>query len=65
MENQSHIFSGNLYVDGKGPLKGETKGHFQGLDLKDGLYIGGVPSFTNISSQNGFSTGFVGMYVCL
>jgi hypothetical protein len=49
-----------MYVDGHGPYSGTALGTFQGLDLMEPLYVGGVPDFRNIHRLNGFTQGFVG-----
>ncbi|XP_021927336.1 basement membrane-specific heparan sulfate proteoglycan core protein isoform X6 [Zootermopsis nevadensis] len=51
---------GTMYVDGEGPYSGTALGRFQGLDLVEPLYVGGVPDFRNIHRLNGFTRGFVG-----
>ncbi|XP_049843588.1 basement membrane-specific heparan sulfate proteoglycan core protein isoform X30 [Schistocerca gregaria] len=51
---------GSLYVDNQEAVTGETTGLFQGLDLKEPLFIGGVPDYRQISSQSGFTRGFKG-----
>ncbi|XP_071451008.1 basement membrane-specific heparan sulfate proteoglycan core protein [Hetaerina americana] len=51
---------GSMYVDGAGPYTGSAAGRFQGLDLEEPLYIGGVPDFSNIHRLAGFTQGFVG-----
>ncbi|XP_066593540.1 basement membrane-specific heparan sulfate proteoglycan core protein [Prorops nasuta] len=50
-----------MLVDGEGPYTIMAAGRRQGLDLKDLLYIGGVPAY-NISeiAEAGITTGFVG-----
>jgi hypothetical protein len=49
-----------MYVDGEGPYGGTALGRFQGLDLVEPLYVGGVPDFRNIHRLSGFTRGFVG-----
>lgn len=56
------LVAGTMYVDGQGPYNGATLGTFQGLDLVELLYVGGVPDFRNIHRLNGFTQGFVGRY---
>jgi hypothetical protein len=57
--------AGTMYVDGDGPYSGTALGRFQGLDLVEPLYVGGVPDFRSIHRLNGFTRGFVGRsYVC-
>ncbi|XP_011864485.1 PREDICTED: basement membrane-specific heparan sulfate proteoglycan core protein isoform X4 [Vollenhovia emeryi] len=51
---------GTMLVNGKGPYKVLASGRRQGLDLKEPLYIGGVPSGGTINPQAGANTGFVG-----
>ncbi|TGZ46957.1 Basement membrane-specific heparan sulfate proteoglycan core protein [Temnothorax longispinosus] len=51
---------GTMLVDGEGPYKVLALGRRQGLDLKEPLYIGGVPSYSRINKQAEASTGFVG-----
>jgi hypothetical protein len=51
-----------MYVDGEGPYSGTALGRFQGLDLVEPLYVGGVPDFRSIHRLNGFARGFVGMH---
>ncbi|XP_046397627.1 basement membrane-specific heparan sulfate proteoglycan core protein-like isoform X3 [Ischnura elegans] len=57
---ERNLRKGSMYVDGAGPYTGSTSGRFQGLDLEDPLYIGGVPDFATIRSAAGFTQGFVG-----
>lgn len=54
------LVTGTMYVDGHGPYNGTAPGTFQGLDLVEPLYVGGVPDFRNIHRLNGFTQGFVG-----
>ncbi|XP_018343803.1 PREDICTED: basement membrane-specific heparan sulfate proteoglycan core protein isoform X2 [Trachymyrmex septentrionalis] len=51
---------GTMLVDGEGPYKMVALGRRQGLDLKEPLYIGGVPSYSRINVQAEANTGFVG-----
>ncbi|RLU19726.1 hypothetical protein DMN91_008283 [Ooceraea biroi] len=51
---------GTMLVDGEGPYKTVAVGRRQGLDLKEPLYIGGVPSYSKINDQAEATTGFVG-----
>jgi hypothetical protein len=55
-----NLVAGTVYVDGRGPYSGTALGTFQGLDLVEPLYVGGVPDFGNIHRLNGFTQGFVG-----
>lgn len=49
-----------MYVDDEGPFIGSGPKRYQGLDLYQQLFIGGVPDFKDISKLNGFESGFVG-----
>lgn len=49
-----------MFVDERGPYKGNSLGAFQGMDLAQLLYIGGVSDFGVIHKDTGFQTGFVG-----
>ncbi|XP_070527636.1 basement membrane-specific heparan sulfate proteoglycan core protein isoform X6 [Cardiocondyla obscurior] len=51
---------GTMLVDGEGPYKVLALGRRQGLDLKEPLYIGGIPQNSRINKQAEASTGFVG-----
>ncbi|XP_060879809.1 basement membrane-specific heparan sulfate proteoglycan core protein isoform X8 [Metopolophium dirhodum] len=51
---------GNMYIDERGPYRGVSPGTFQGMDLSQLLYIGGVPDFGSIHKDVGFQTGFIG-----
>ncbi|XP_065349470.1 basement membrane-specific heparan sulfate proteoglycan core protein isoform X3 [Cloeon dipterum] len=51
---------GTMIVNGNETYAGIDTGRFQGLDLQDSLYLGGVPDYNNIQRSNGFSKGFVG-----
>lgn len=53
---------GSMYIDEHGPYRGTSPGSFQGMDLSQLLYIGGVPDFGSIHKEAGFNTGFVGKY---
>lgn len=55
--------TGDMYVDEAGPYRGTAAGRFQGLDLVEPLYLGGVPDFRSIHRLTGHSQGFVGMFV--
>ncbi len=54
------LFAGVLIVDGR-EYRGATEGRFQGLDLVDDMYLGGVPDFSTIARAAGFREGFVGL----
>ncbi|XP_070153239.1 basement membrane-specific heparan sulfate proteoglycan core protein isoform X5 [Polyergus mexicanus] len=49
-----------MLVDGESSYKVIAVGRRQGLDLKEPLYIGGVPSYSEINKQSEVNTGFVG-----
>lgn len=49
-----------MYVDGEGPHTAVADGKFIGLDLRENLYLGGVPSFDRISPEVEMQTGLVG-----
>lgn len=51
---------GVMYVDDGGPYHGSSPGSFQGLDLSQLLYVGGVPDFGAVHKDAGFRSGFVG-----
>jgi len=51
---------GSMKVNGQGPYTGTLRGKYDGLDLIDPLYVGGVPNFGQIHRQAGYSKGFVG-----
>ena len=50
-------------MDHHGPYRGRSGGSFKGLDLKEPLYIGGVPNFAETHRLSGFDRGFVGKYI--
>lgn len=49
-----------MTVDGRGPFLGTALGAFQGLDLAEPLYIGGVSDFSRIQRSTGLTKGLVG-----
>ncbi|XP_025416415.1 basement membrane-specific heparan sulfate proteoglycan core protein isoform X4 [Sipha flava] len=51
---------GTMYIDEQGPYQGVSPGTFQGMDLAQLLYIGGVPDFGTIHKDVGFRSGLVG-----
>ncbi|XP_025163883.1 basement membrane-specific heparan sulfate proteoglycan core protein [Harpegnathos saltator] len=51
---------GTMLVDGEGPYKVVAVGRRQGLDLKEPLYVGGVPSYNRINKEVEINSGFVG-----
>ncbi|XP_067659130.1 basement membrane-specific heparan sulfate proteoglycan core protein-like isoform X2 [Haliotis asinina] len=52
--------NGTLIVNDEPAYYGEAPGRFEGLDLLENMYIGGVPNFQSIPRAAGFSKGFVG-----
>jgi len=55
------LFSGILTVNGR-EYRGSALGSFQGLDLVESMYMGGVPDYTAIATSSGFQRGFVGKH---
>ncbi|XP_070560391.1 basement membrane-specific heparan sulfate proteoglycan core protein-like isoform X2 [Ptychodera flava] len=51
---------GSMIVDGQIPVNGTSLGGFQGLDLTDRLFVGGLPSDAVSSKSSGFNNGFIG-----
>ncbi|XP_032663569.1 basement membrane-specific heparan sulfate proteoglycan core protein-like isoform X7 [Odontomachus brunneus] len=51
---------GTMVVDGEGPYKVVAIGRRQGLDLKEPLYVGGIPSYNRINKDVEINSGFVG-----
>ncbi|XP_077998598.1 basement membrane-specific heparan sulfate proteoglycan core protein-like isoform X2 [Glandiceps talaboti] len=51
---------GSLTVDGGNPVSGSSLGGFQGLDLSDLLFLGGMPEEAVVSKAAGFTKGFIG-----
>ncbi|XP_053982835.1 basement membrane-specific heparan sulfate proteoglycan core protein-like isoform X1 [Hylaeus volcanicus] len=51
---------GTMLVDGEGPYKGTATGRKQGLDLKELMFVGGVPNYNIINKNAEMTTGFVG-----
>lgn len=49
-----------MVINDEAEYTGEAPGRFQGLDLEQNLYVGGVPDYTRIPDAAGFSSGFVG-----
>lgn len=54
------LFLGMMIVDDGSPITGRSEGRFLGLDLVEPFYLGGVPSFNEVHSETGFTTGFLG-----
>lgn len=52
--------SGIMTVVGHAPVHSNAPGRFQGLDLVEPLYVGGVRDFGAINRQAGYDHGFVG-----
>ncbi|XP_076086554.1 basement membrane-specific heparan sulfate proteoglycan core protein-like isoform X4 [Mytilus galloprovincialis] len=52
--------AGTLTVNEKQKYIGETPGRFQGLDLTQDMYLGGVPDYSKIPQPARYTTGFVG-----
>ena len=50
----------SMVLDDNPPVYGSAKGIFQGLDLVESLFVGGLPSYENINEDVGFTRGFVG-----
>ncbi|KAG1651176.1 Basement membrane-specific heparan sulfate proteoglycan core protein [Nymphon striatum] len=51
---------GHLQVDDEPEVEAVAQGKFKGLDLQESLFVGGVPDFSLIGKQSGFTQGFVG-----
>lgn len=49
-----------MTVDDGAALHGRSEGRFVGLDLVEPMYLGGVPDFSRIHEQAGFTSGFKG-----
>ena len=49
-----------MKVDNQTEVFANSGGKYQGLDLREDLYLGGLPSFKNVSPELGQSSGFVG-----
>uniref|UniRef100_A0ABM5EK41 Basement membrane-specific heparan sulfate proteoglycan core protein isoform X2 n=1 Tax=Pogona vitticeps TaxID=103695 RepID=A0ABM5EK41_9SAUR len=54
-----NLTQGSLVLDGHPPVNGTSQGKFQGLDLNEGLYLGGHPNYAAIT-KTGLNSGFVG-----
>ncbi|XP_048238836.1 basement membrane-specific heparan sulfate proteoglycan core protein-like isoform X2 [Haliotis rufescens] len=52
--------NGTMIVNDEPAYYGEAPGRFEGLDLLENMYVGGVPNFQSIPRAAGFSKGFVG-----
>ncbi len=53
------FFPGTLFVGGQ-EYRGEAPGRFRGLDLREQMYVGGVPDFSTLARAGGYRQGFVG-----
>ncbi|CAL4124571.1 unnamed protein product, partial [Meganyctiphanes norvegica] len=51
---------GTMVVNGGRPITEHSEGRFQGLDLIEDLYVGGVEDYSRIQRQTGFVDGFRG-----
>ena len=51
---------GSMTVNKETPVLGNVHGKFEGLDLIENMYVGGVPNFGQIHRLAGHSKGFVG-----
>ncbi len=49
-----------MKVDNQTEVFTNSGGKYQGLDLQEDLYLGGLPSFKNVSPDVGQTSGFVG-----
>ncbi|XP_062822809.1 basement membrane-specific heparan sulfate proteoglycan core protein isoform X3 [Anolis carolinensis] len=54
-----NLTQGSLVLDHHPPVNGTSQGKFQGLDLNEGLYLGGYPNYAAIA-KTGLSSGFIG-----
>ncbi|XP_074025385.1 basement membrane-specific heparan sulfate proteoglycan core protein isoform X7 [Leptinotarsa decemlineata] len=54
-----------MYVDGEGPFIAVAEGKYIGLDLVEHLFLGGVPSVTNISPEVFLYSPYVGFVGCI
>ncbi|XP_067328853.1 basement membrane-specific heparan sulfate proteoglycan core protein isoform X4 [Anolis sagrei] len=54
-----NLTQGSLVLDDHPPVNGTSQGKFQGLDLNEGLYLGGYPNYAAIA-KTGLSSGFIG-----
>jgi coxsackievirus/adenovirus receptor len=55
----------NMMVDSQVPKFGNVYGEFQGLDLIEPMYVGGVPDFNQIHRLTGQTKKFVGELLIL
>ncbi|XP_061457671.1 basement membrane-specific heparan sulfate proteoglycan core protein isoform X5 [Rhineura floridana] len=54
-----NLTQGSLVLDNHTPVNGTSQGKFQGLDLNEGLYLGGYPNYAAVA-KTGLSSGFIG-----
>ncbi|XP_053136681.1 basement membrane-specific heparan sulfate proteoglycan core protein isoform X4 [Hemicordylus capensis] len=54
-----NLTQGSLVLDDQPPVNGTSQGKFQGLDLNEGLYLGGYPNYAAVT-KSGLSSGFIG-----
>ncbi|XP_060115564.1 basement membrane-specific heparan sulfate proteoglycan core protein [Heteronotia binoei] len=54
-----NLTQGSLVLDHHPPVNGTSQGKFQGLDLNEGLYLGGYPNYAAVA-KTGLSSGFIG-----
>ncbi|KAK6175562.1 hypothetical protein SNE40_014001 [Patella caerulea] len=52
--------NGTLIVNDQPAYSTVAPGRFQGLDLLENMYLGGVPNYQAISPSSGYANGFVG-----
>lgn len=57
---RENVFSGSMIVNTEPEYRGESPGHFTGLDLEGNMYLGSVPDFNSIPRVTSFREGFVG-----
>jgi hypothetical protein len=53
------VLLGTMVIDGK-EYTGTSHGRFQGLDLTQFMYVGGVADYNFINNRAGFTSGFIG-----
>ncbi|XP_066493850.1 basement membrane-specific heparan sulfate proteoglycan core protein isoform X4 [Tiliqua scincoides] len=54
-----NLTQGSLVLDNHPPVNGTSQGRFQGLNLNEGLYLGGYPNYAAIAKTS-LSSGFIG-----
>uniref|UniRef100_UPI00358F08DF basement membrane-specific heparan sulfate proteoglycan core protein isoform X2 n=1 Tax=Myxine glutinosa TaxID=7769 RepID=UPI00358F08DF len=55
-----NLTQGSLQVNGETPVTGSSQGKFQGMDMSEEFYVGGVPEYSRVSQLTGLHTGFQG-----